>query len=80
VKKKLYLCETITFSHLQKKVSKNHNNNWHHRNLPELPIVPCMDFGPLGVKMKKNPMWPRISDAISIIGQGCWPTFEGCFA
>jgi hypothetical protein len=33
-----------------KKVSKNYNENWHHRNLPELPIVPHRDFGPLGVK------------------------------
>jgi len=35
-----------------KKISENHNINLGHRYLPEIPFVPRMGNGPLGVKGK----------------------------
>jgi hypothetical protein len=39
VEKKLYHGQVSAFPHLQKEVSKNHNENGHHENLLEVPIV-----------------------------------------
>jgi hypothetical protein len=46
----LYSFKASTFPHLHKKKIQNHNENWHHKNLPKLPIVPSRNFGALGVK------------------------------
>ena len=49
VEKKNHIPTKLIDSCPSKRNSKNHYENWHHGNLPKVPIVPCKDFGPLGV-------------------------------